>query len=97
MRIKSVFDLGSIVMTRTVDELRRSDPKFDDCIAKALTKYCRADWSEMEHEEDKKANVEALKTGTDRIFATYNTNHGKIYIITECDHSVTTVLFPDEY
>lgn len=97
MNMKSIFDLGTIVVTKTIDSLRKSDREFNDCITEALAKYCRADWSEMEYEEDKKANNKALKTGTDRIFATYNTNHGKIYIITECDYSVTTILFPDEY
>lgn len=95
--MKTTFDLGTIVVTKTIDSLRKSDREFNDCVTEALEKYCRADWSEMEYEEDKKMNDIALKTGTDRIFATYETNHGKIYIITESDHSVTTILFPYEY
>ena len=32
-----------------------------------------------------------------RIFASYQTCKGDIWIITEADRSATTVLFPDEY
>lgn len=35
--------------------------------------------------------------GGERIFAGYNTSIGRIWIITEADRSVTTILFPSEY
>lgn len=36
-------------------------------------------------------------TGGDRIFSSYITGQHKIWIITESDRSVTTILLPDEY
>lgn len=46
---------------------------------------------------DKELNDLAVKRGDDRIVAKYNNQHGDIYIITEWDRSVTTVLFTHEY
>lgn len=37
------------------------------------------------------------ENGDDRIFARYNNEEGDVYIITEWDRSVTTILFPSEY
>jgi len=44
-------------------------------------------------------SLEAEKSGEwcDRLFSSYETDFGKIYIITECDRSVTTILTPEEY
>ena len=50
--------------------------------------------------EDAQLNNEALTFGSDRLFSVYNpADHPdwRIWIITEWDRSVTTVLFPDEY
>jgi len=43
--------------------------------------------------------LEAEKKGEwpDRLFSAYDTGFGRIYIITECDRSVTTVLLAEEY
>ena len=44
-------------------------------------------------------SLEAEKSGgfVDRLFSSYETDIGKIYIITEYDRSVTTILLPEEY
>jgi hypothetical protein len=47
-----------------------------------------------------KQNDDAVKSGEDRILAAYiHPSHPewKIWIITEWDRSVTTILFPSEY
>ena len=43
--------------------------------------------------------LEAERKGefSDSLFSLYNIRDREIYIITECDRSMTTVLFPDEY
>ena len=43
--------------------------------------------------------LEAERNGqfSDSLFSLYNIGGREIYIITECDRSVTTVLFPEEY
>ena len=72
--------------------------------SKILERHMRLDWGDMD-EEDLAANDKALSTG-DRLFSSYNipdefmnesTPNSKIWIITEADRSVTTILFPDEY
>lgn len=91
------FVLGEVVQTRGIFESRKSNKQFDRDVLSAFQRYTKADWSDMEFEEDKEQNEEAIKTGTTRIFATYNTCLGQIYIITEWDRSYTTILFPSEY
>lgn len=48
-------------------------------------------------DEDKEMNDNALRTGTARVLAAYDTSEGRVYIITEQDRSYTTILFADEY
>lgn len=66
-----------------------------------LTKYLRrhhcGDWGEELCDDDKQANEESLKDGT-RLLSCYRTPAGdRLYIITECDRSLTTIMLPDEY
>jgi hypothetical protein len=65
-----------------------------------LTKYLRrhhcGDWGEELCAEDKQANEHSLKDGT-RLLSRYSTPGGSIYIITEWDRSMTTILLPEEY
>jgi len=66
-----------------------------------LTKYLRrhhcGDWGEELCDDDKQANEESLKDGTS-LLSCYRTPAGdRLYIITECDRSLTTIMLPDEY
>ena len=91
------FELGKVVMTLGISEAVSRSEQFAKEVLFALGRYENCDWSDMEYEHDKEMNNEAIRTGEDRIFATYNTCKGKIYIITEWDRSYTTILFPEEY
>ena len=91
------FELGQVVQTEGISNARQEDENFNNEVDKCFARYCNADWSDMEYEDDKIMNDEAIKNGNDRIFATYKTSKGKIYIITEWDRSFTTILFPEEY
>ena len=91
------FEIGRLVVTRGINLKMESNPQFKTDVDDAFSKYLKADWSDMKYDEDKKQNDEAIENGNNRIFATYNTCCGQIYIITEWDRSVTTILFPDEY
>lgn len=65
-------------------------------IAQSLQRYARCDWGDIDA-EDAQLNDDAIKSG-DRVVAAYiNATGTKIYIITERDRSVTTVLLPEEY
>lgn len=65
-----------------------------------LIKYLRrhhcGDWGEELCAEDKEANKHSLEHGT-RLLSRYSTPGGSIYIITEWDRSMTTILLPEEY
>jgi hypothetical protein len=52
-------------------------------------------WGELD-QHDREANERALITN-DRILSNYPVNGGKLWVITEADRSVTTLLLPEEY
>ena len=68
-------------------------------IQNAFARYLKKDWGDL-CDDDKKMNDEALETD-DRILASYHIQTAssveKIYIVTEYDRSVTTVLLANEY
>lgn len=61
-----------------------------------LVKHVTGDWSEMD-EEDLQENRYSVDKRL-RIFSAYQLKSGvRIWIITEADRSVTTILLPEEY
>ena len=93
-----LFNLGKVVTTMGVHEMMKEDPLFDFIVQKALAMHSEGNWGDV-CDEDWKSNQEALNNGG-RLFSSYYTSDDKtekIWIITEGDRSVTTVLFPDEY
>ena len=91
-----MFKLGKVVQTAGVAEAILTSKEFSGFVARSLHRYTQCDWGEVD-KEDCEANDAAVKDG-DRIFASYISPDGmKIWIITECDRSYTTILFPDEY
>lgn len=89
------FSLGKLVMTRAVHEKMNSDIDFAIGVLGSFERYRSCDWGDL-CSEDKAENEKALRNG-ERIFALYNIGNEKIYIITEWDRSVTTILFSHEY
>lgn len=94
---KAKFGLGQTVATKGIAEKLESDQEFAFFVAESFERYTQCDWGDT-CEDDKKLNDDALKNG-DRILAVYIQpgTDTKIWIITEWDRSVTTILFPDEY
>ena len=82
------------VMTSGIAEAIKQ-PGFYKEIMECLDKFTSHDWGNL-CDEDKESNDYAL-THEERIVAKYDTTQGNIYIITEWDRSVTTILFTDEY
>lgn len=62
-----------------------------------LARHIHGDWGNMSA-DDLAANELALMTGK-RLLSNYNLpdGTGKVWIITEADRAVTTILLPDEY
>ena len=91
--------MGHIVATRGVDERMQKDRIFAAFVSKSLRLYENCDWGQT-CKEDKKENDSAVENG-ERIHAVYEQagvrEPMKIWIITEWDRSVTTILFPEEY
>jgi hypothetical protein len=73
--------------------------EFDDPMSLVLPyvrRHASGDWGDVSA-EDRRANEDALTTGA-RLFSAYQLPAGRrLWIITEADRSVTTVLRPEEY
>lgn len=90
---KPLFFPGRVVMT----------PGAQDALEKAgehplifLRRHLSGDWGEI-CEEDALSNEEALKAGL-RILSAYRTKlNTRLWVITEADRSLTTLLLPEEY
>jgi hypothetical protein len=87
------FELGQIVATpATLAVLEKAGQQPGEFLAKHVG-HERGELSE----EDRKENDNSLEHGF-RILSSYRTNAGdKLWIITESDRSVTTLLLPEEY
>jgi hypothetical protein len=60
-----------------------------------LARHATGDWGEL-CAFDRRQNEIALRDGY-RIFSSYEVPVGRVWIITEADRSVTTILLPEEY
>ena len=89
------FALGNIVATHAVAAAKKDNDQFAYEVLKSLGRHADGDWGDLCN-DDKALNDEAL-AGAARLFSAYETSKGRIWIITEWDRSVTTILFPDEY
>jgi hypothetical protein len=87
------FGPGSIVATPGA--LAALEASGDDPMA-YLVRHIAGDWGDVD-EHDRRENELSLTHGF-RLLSVYTLKTGtKIWIITEADRSVTTVLLPDEY
>ena len=90
------FKTGQIVITRVVNAKINESIEFSKFILESIAKFPNCNWGNLD-KEDWKMNDNVVENGDDRIFARYNNEEGDVYIITEWDRSVTTILFPSEY
>ena len=90
----TLFPLGQIVATpgalAALEKAGQTPLDF-------LSRHVRGDWGELD-EQDRKENELSLKRGF-RLLSSYRLSSGdtKVWVITEADRSVTTLLLPDEY
>jgi hypothetical protein len=87
------FPLGQVVGTPgALEALARSGQSPADF----LDRHAAGDWGEVDA-GDRQANEDAL-VNDERLLSAYRTKLGeRIWIITEWDRSVTTLLRPEEY
>ena len=88
-----VFALGQIVATPgALAALKKAGQQPGEF----LTRHIKRDWGDLD-EEDRKENEYSLEHGF-RLLSAYKTNAGdRLWIVTESDCSVTTLLLPEEY
>ncbi len=87
------FPFGQIVATpgalAALQEAQQSPQEL-------LVRHARGDWGDLGH-DDWQANEDALVHGSRLLSAYHLKTEVKIWIITEADRSITTLLLPDEY
>ena len=95
--VEEKIELGKIVMTNGIGALVKEDFDVYFQILGCLIKHQNGDWGEL-CKEDKQYNEDAVVNGN-RVMSCYyvGKDSTKIWIITEWDRSVTTVLLPEEY
>jgi len=60
-----------------------------------LARHATGDWGQL-CAFDRRQNEVALRTG-ERVLSSYPVGERRIWIITEADRSVTTILLPEDY
>ena len=87
------FELGHIVATPgALAALKKAGQQPGEF----LTRHINRDWGDLD-DEDRKENEYGLEHGF-RLLSAYKTNAGdRVWIITEADRSVSTILLPEEY
>lgn len=89
-----LFEIGQVVITPAVLEAAERN---QTGIGVYLEKHCSGDWGTVD-KADADANDYAVSKGDRRIMSAYKLpDETAIWIITEWDHSVTTILLPEEY
>ena len=87
-----LFSLGRVVATPgaiALMEAARIDP------VQLLQRHQSGDWGDLDA-EDERENDYAVHRWL-RIFSAYGTPPDRLWVITEADRSLTTILRPDEY
>ena len=89
------FQLGRVVWTRYINDCVAENALFAKFVLDSLKRHANCDWGELS-DEDKKENDFSLDKHL-RLFSVYKKDKFVIWVITEADRSVTTILFPSEY
>src|SRR3954469_18438780 len=89
---RAKFALGQIVAKLGALEMMKAEGTDG---LQLLSRHVTGDWGDL-GEEDKQENELSVQKGF-RMLSAYGTGDSKLWIITEADRSVTTILRPDEY
>ena len=100
--MERTFEIGDVVVTANVFDAMEEIEEFRIFVSGCLSRYILYDWGDT-CDEDWKLNDDSVKNG-ERVLAVYDIPKGidgliddKLWIITEWDRSVTTILFPFDY
>ncbi len=94
--MKPAFSLGKVVSTPRAWDFLNSAPVD---IAILLARHQSGDCCDEGglSADDILANLDAILSGEGRIFSSYDIGSQRIWVITEADRSVTTVMLPEDY
>lgn len=91
-----ILTTKNIILTNEVSDKVRRDINFRSFINKCIGRHFKLDFGDVD-EHDKEFNLKNARTGG-RVLSVYNYDlDNKIYVVTEADRSLTTVLFSREY
>lgn len=90
--MEPLFALGQTFATAGVTHWAE---KNEIDLTRLLRRHHCGDWGDL-CDEDRQANEDALQDKT-RIFSAYKVGERKIYVITEADRSMTTIMLSNEY
>ena len=97
--MKPKFPLGREVMTNGVSDWLMDGSAYNmprhDKVLECLVRHAQGDWGDV-CPEDAQTNEDALTYGN-RVMSVYTVDGQTIWILTEHDRSVTTILLPSEY
>lgn len=90
---------GQVVYTKGINQLIEDGIWEDGNLKNVLRRHSSGDWTLEEMEkEDIEQNKQAIDESNQmRVFSVFHENGIKVYVITEWDRSLTTILLPDEY
>lgn len=89
------MELGHVVATRAIAARMEADEDFAHGIVVAIVRHRTGDSGELDA-EDRKMNDWARVNG-ERVLSAYTVEGERVWIITEWDRSVTTILHPEDY
>ena len=87
-----LFRLGELAITPAAREALDKNSVY---AFELLGRHVHGDFGDL-CDEDKAANTAAIEAG-DRILSSYRVGGDKVWVITEADRSVTTILLPSDY
>jgi hypothetical protein len=91
----SKFPLGQTVITATAKARFEAAPEF---VQACLGRHAQGDWGDLDPEDAKMNDAGLGVEHPDRLLSSYAApSGGKLWVITEWDRSVTTVLLPEDY
>lgn len=92
-----LFRPRSFVVTMGIfDLLAKHDLDLNEEVTKLINRHVRGEWGDV-CEEDAKTNDNAVEYDNQRVMSVFDVEGTKVWLITEWDRSVCTILLPDEY
>ena len=85
------FSFGRIVITPGAASVLKRPAQTRELLARHIS----GDWGDVPP-EDAAENERSVKEGC-RILSAYKVNRTRLWVLTEADRSVTTILLPSEY